>query len=62
MANYEWFRVVVDGAKPTYQGATEIVCGECLRANKLTLLNRVFGASQTCARCGKTDKKEVSNG
>lgn len=51
----EWFRVT-SGDKPTYQGKTLIVCGECLRKYGHTLLNRVFGASQTCARCGKTDR------
>lgn len=55
MRDTQWFRVTT-GGKPTYQGRTEIVCGDCLRRDKLTLLNRVFGAAQTCAHCGQTDR------
>lgn len=57
MANIEWFRVVKSGMKPTYQSTQEIICGDCLRKDKPTLLNRVFGSTQTCARCGATDAK-----
>lgn len=57
MTNIEWFRVVAYGDKPTYQGQQLIVCRQCMVTHKLTILNRVFGASQTCAKCGVTDKK-----
>ena len=53
----EWWRVAL-GNKPTYAGGSRVVCGDCLRDKKLTVLNRVFGASQACAECGKTDLKE----
>jgi hypothetical protein len=50
----EWFRVV----SPETLRETLIVCHNCLRQHKLSLLNRVFGASQTCAKCGISDVKK----
>ncbi len=46
----EWFRVVMDHQ-------SEIVCGDCLTKHKLMILSRVFGASQDCTICGKTNWK-----
>ena len=51
----EWFRVA-DDKKTVFPTATLIVCRECLTAFRYTLINRVFGASQVCAKCGKTDR------
>jgi hypothetical protein len=48
----EWFRVIGSA------GADRIVCQDCRRG--FTLLNRVFGASQTCAVCGATDRKDAT--
>lgn len=52
----EWFRVIGETA-----GKSQIVCDECLYAGKGTyaLLNRVFGASQTCSNCGVTDRLPI---
>jgi hypothetical protein len=45
-----WVRVL-------HQGRDRILCWGCFVDQKATLLNRVFGASQTCEVCGKSDKK-----
>lgn len=53
--NISWFRVL---SNAPFDHPGDIVCQDCLVQFKLQVLNRVFGASQTCAKCGVTDKKE----
>lgn len=52
----EWFRVA---ASP--YPSTEVICRDCLTKHHPPLLNRVFGASQTCAICGATDRKPTND-
>jgi hypothetical protein len=54
--NIEWFRVINPSLSSKIP--TLVVCRDCLGKWNLTIVNRLFGASQTCDKCGTTDKKE----